>query len=137
MSKSGKRKNREESLQVEATPSNQQPASEGQLETSMGGPEPAEKSGGKSKMAENDKSAFKLFSESGMNWFSPEAAKKVAAWYIDAGEKFGKEALGLQEKAMGWSKETPLGPLFEAQHTAAAQWLERSAHMARTLWRIE
>jgi hypothetical protein len=62
--------------------------------------------------------------------------KKAAAWYIETSEKFAQQALELQEKAMGWAKDTPLAPLLEAQHSMARKLVERSANAVRTLWQI-
>jgi hypothetical protein len=68
--------------------------------------------------------------------FNLEGVKKAAAWYIDTSEKFANQAIEMQEKATTWAKDTPLAPIFEAQHTIAKKMLERSVSVARNLWQI-
>ncbi len=80
---------------------------------------------------------FDAFSKLSEACFSVEGAKKAAAWYIENGEKAAKDALGLQEKATAWAKETPLASLFEAQNSMARKFIERSASAARSLWQIQ
>lgn len=84
---------------------------------------------------ENRFPSFKLFSELSAPWCS--GAKKMAAWYIDTGEKLAESALGFQEKATSWAKDTPWAPLFETQNALARQFVEGSASLARSLWQIE
>lgn len=95
-----------------------------------------QKSGGK-RVAENREGIFENFSKIGDSVFSLEGVKKAAAWYIETSEKFANQALELQEKAMGWTKDTPLAPLFEAQSSFARKFVERSANAARSLWQIQ
>jgi hypothetical protein len=80
---------------------------------------------------------FDAFSKLSEACFSVEGAKKAAAWYIESSEKAAKDALGLQEKATAWAKETPLASLFEAQNSMARKFIERSASAARSLWQIQ
>lgn len=79
---------------------------------------------------------FDGFQKFGRDMFSVESAKKFAAWYIDASEKFALDAIDLQAKATGWAKDTPFGPIFAAQQDFGRKFVERSAHAARTLWRL-
>jgi hypothetical protein len=80
---------------------------------------------------------YEAFSKLGESFSSVDGAKKAAAWYIDTTERVATQALELQEKAIGWAKETPLASLFEAQHNMARKFIERSATAARNLWKIE
>ena len=80
---------------------------------------------------------YEAFSKLGESFFSVDGAKKAAAWYIDTTERVATQALELQEKAIGWAKETPLAPLFEAQQSMARKFIERSASAARNLWKLE
>jgi hypothetical protein len=68
--------------------------------------------------------------------FNLDGVKKAAAWYIDTSEKLANQALDLQERATGWAKDTPFAPIFEAQHSMAKKFVERSASVARNLWQI-
>jgi hypothetical protein len=86
---------------------------------------------------ENHEGLFEAFSKMGESFYSMEGAKKAAAWYIENSEKAAKDALGLQEKATAWAKETPLASLFEAQNSMARKFIERSASAARSLWQIQ
>jgi len=79
---------------------------------------------------------FETFSKMSETLLSLDGAKKAAAWYIDASEKFAKRAIEMQEKATGWAKETPFAPLIEAQNSIARKFVERSASAARNLWQI-
>jgi len=94
-----------------------------------------QKSGGK-RVADKE-SAFDSFTKINESVFSLDAVKKAAAWYIETSEKLAHQALELQEKATGWAKDTPFAPLFEAQHSMARKFVERSANAARTLWQIQ
>ena len=78
---------------------------------------------------------FQLFSDLGAPWCS--SAKKMVASYIDIGERVAKGAIDLQKQATAWAKDTPWAPLFEVQNTLARQFVEGSASLARSLWRIE
>jgi Phasin protein len=69
--------------------------------------------------------------------FSLDGAKKAAAWYIEASEKLANQALDFQERAMGWAKDTPFAPLFEAQNSFARRFVESSVDAARRLWQIQ
>jgi hypothetical protein len=99
-------------------------------------PQSGQKSGGK-RVAENKESILEGFTKINEAVFSLEGVKKAAAWYIETGEKLANQALELQEKATGWAKDTPFAPLFEAQHSLARKFVERSANAARTLWQIQ
>ncbi|MGH7815408.1 MAG: hypothetical protein ACREQI_15565 [Candidatus Binataceae bacterium] len=63
-------------------------------------------------------------------------AKKAVAWYIDTSEKVANEALNLQARATKWAKETPLEPIFDAQHELGKKLIKRSVHAARSLWQL-
>ena len=80
---------------------------------------------------------YEAFSKMGEPFMSLEGAKKAAAWYLDTTERVATQALELQEKATGWAKETPLASFFEAQHSLARKFIERSVTAARNLWQIE
>jgi hypothetical protein len=97
-------------------------------------PESGQKSGG-TRMAEN--SILEGFTKINETVFSLEGVKKAAAWYIETSEKLANQALELQEKATGWAKDTPFAPWFEAQHSLARKFVERSADAARSLWQIQ
>lgn len=85
-----------------------------------------------------EKGYFEAFSKLGENPFvNFEGAKKAAAWYIDASEKFATQALEMQEKVTGWAKETPLAPMIEAQQKLARKLIERSVSTARSLWQLQ
>jgi hypothetical protein len=85
-----------------------------------------------------EKGYFEAFSKLGENPFiNFESAKKAAAWYIDASEKFATQALEIQEKVMGWTKETPVAPMVEAQQKLARRLIERSVSTARSLWQLQ
>jgi hypothetical protein len=71
------------------------------------------------------------------NLLSVDGAKKVAAWYIDTSEKVANQAIDFQASATKWAKETPLAPIFEAQIKYGKKFVERSANVARSLWRLE
>ena len=88
-------------------------------------------------MAENREGVFDSFTKINESVFGLEGMKKAAAWYIETSEKLANQALELQEKAMGWAKDTPLAPLFEAQNSLARKIVEQSANAARTLWQIQ
>jgi len=68
--------------------------------------------------------------------FTAKNARKVAAWYIDTSERVANRALDLQARATGWAKETPFEPIFDAQHELGRKFVKRSAHAARSLWRL-
>ncbi|HUO05574.1 MAG TPA: hypothetical protein VMU16_10290 [Candidatus Binataceae bacterium] len=68
--------------------------------------------------------------------FTAANAKKAAAWYIDTSEKLAHETLDLQVRATKWAKDTPLAPIFDAQHELGKKLVERSAKAARSLWRL-
>lgn len=80
---------------------------------------------------------FNGFSKMNESFLSMDGVKKAAAWYIETAEKLATQAIELQEKATGWAKETPLAPIFDAQHSMARKMLERSTAAARNLWQIE
>jgi hypothetical protein len=99
-------------------------------------PQAGQKSGGK-RVAENREGIFEGFTKINESVFGLESMKKAAAWYIETSEKLANQALELQEKAMGWAKDTPLAPLFEAQNSLARKIVEQSANAARTIWQIQ
>ena len=47
--------------------------------------------------------------------FSLDAARKMAAVYIDTGEKVATDAIEFQAKANEWAKDTPLQALLEVR----------------------
>lgn len=69
--------------------------------------------------------------------FNVKNAKKAAAWYIDTGENIANDTLDFQAKATKWAKHTALEPIFAAQHEFGKKLVERSAHAARSLWRLD
>jgi len=99
-------------------------------------PEAGHKSGGK-RVADNREGVYEGFAKMNESVFSLDGVKKAAAWYIETGEKLANQALELQERATSWAKETPFASLFEAQHSIARKFVERSASAARTLWQIQ
>ena len=99
-------------------------------------PDTGQKSGGE-RVTDNRDSVFESFARMNESVFSLDGVKKAAAWYIENGEKLANQALEFQERATGWAKDTPLAPLFEAQHSIARTFVERSASAARTLWQIQ
>jgi len=78
---------------------------------------------------------FRGFSEIASTLFSTERARKVAALSIDASERLARSALDYQAKAR--AKDTPLGPLFEAQNSIGRKFVEISVDTARRLWNID
>jgi hypothetical protein len=86
---------------------------------------------------EQGKGTFEGFSELTRNFFSLDAAKKVAALCIETGEQLAEGALEVQAKSTEWAKDTPLASLFEAQNSMGRKLVELSADTARRLWRIE
>ena len=99
-------------------------------------PEAGQKSGGK-RVADNRENVLDSFTRISESVFNLEGVRKAAAWYIETSEKLANQAIELQEKATGWAKDTPFGPLFEAQQSIARKFVERSANAARTLWQIQ
>jgi hypothetical protein len=89
-------------------------------------------------MAEKNESEtmFESFSKMGEKFFSVDGVKKIAAWYIETGEKLANQALELQEKATAWAKDTPFAPIFEAQVAITRKLVEGSYSTARSLWQI-
>jgi hypothetical protein len=96
----------------------------------------SENIGGKIVAENNREGFFDSFGKFNESVFSIDGVKKAAAWYIETSEKLANQALEFQEKATGWAKDTPLAALFEAQHSFARKFVERSANAARTLWQI-
>src|SRR5262249_15500214 len=84
---------------------------------------------------ENFVSFFQLWSALKAPWWS--GVQRLAAWYIDRSEQLARRAVDLQEQATGWAKDTPWAPLFHSQQTLASQWINGSATLARSLWRLE
>jgi hypothetical protein len=100
-------------------------------------PQPGQKSGGKRVAENNRENVFESLTRMNESIFGLEGMKKAAAWYIETSEKLANQAIELQEQAMGWAKDTPLGPLFETQNSLARKFVERSASAARALWQIQ
>jgi hypothetical protein len=98
-------------------------------------PESGPQAGGK-RVAENKEGMFEGLTKMNESVFNFEGVKKAAAWYIETGEKLANQALELQEKATGWAKDTPFAPIFEAQHSFARKFVERSANAVRSIWQI-
>jgi hypothetical protein len=86
---------------------------------------------------EQGKGIFESLSEVTRSVFSLEAARKMAAAYIDTGEKLATDAIEFQAKANKWAKDTPLKPMLEAQNSMGRKLVELSANTARRLCRIE
>jgi hypothetical protein len=89
-------------------------------------------------MSENSSatSFIESFSKIGESFFSLEAARKAAEWYINTNERLANQGIELQQKITEWAKETPLAAFFDAQHAIARKLVERSAAAARNLWQI-
>jgi hypothetical protein len=79
---------------------------------------------------------YEGFSRMAEACFTPDGAKKAAAWYIDTTEKLATQALDFQAKATEWAKETPIYPFIEAQQTIGRKLIEQSVSAARSLWRL-
>jgi len=88
-------------------------------------------------MEDREKGALQGFSEIASALFSTERARKVAALSIETSERFAKSALDFQANACEWAKDTPLGPLFEAQNSAARKFVRISVDAARRLWKVD
>lgn len=86
---------------------------------------------------EQGKGPFESFSGLTRNFFSLDAAKKVAELCIETGEKLADGALEFQAKSTEWAKETPLASLFETQNSMGRKLAKLSAETARRLWRLE
>jgi hypothetical protein len=63
--------------------------------------------------------------------------KQAAAQWIETSAEWAHKTLEMNEKMTTWAKETPLAPLFETQRSLAAQVIESSTALARSLWRLE
>ncbi len=87
-------------------------------------------------MTEKADTVFEGFTNMSKNLFNVEGAKKIAAWYVDASEKFANDLLDLQASATGWAKETPLAPILEAQTELSRKFVKRSIDLARTAWQL-
>ncbi len=61
---------------------------------------------------------------------------RAAAFYIDTGEQLAKRALDLQARVLGWAKDTPFGPLLEAQNSVGRKVVELWTDAARRLLQI-
>ncbi len=68
--------------------------------------------------------------------FNLEGAKRIAALYIDTSERIAKDVLDFQASASEWARETPLGPVFDAQNELGRKVVERSAEAARRFWQL-
>jgi hypothetical protein len=91
-------------------------------------------------MADKENATSGLFeglSEATKTFFSPESAKKIAALWIDSGEKVANQALEFQAKATEWSKNTMFAPIFEMQNSIARNYVELSAKSARRFCQLE
>jgi len=86
---------------------------------------------------EQGKGIFESISEVTRSVFSLDAARKMAAVYIDTGEKVATDAIEFQAKANEWAKDTPLQALLEVRTSMGRKLVELSADTARRLWRIE
>jgi hypothetical protein len=80
---------------------------------------------------------FEGLSEATNTLFSPESARKIAALWIDSGEKVASQVLEFQAKATEWSKNTMFAPIFEMQNSMARNYVELSANTARRFWQLE
>jgi hypothetical protein len=78
------------------------------------------------KMEKGENEIFKNASELGRTLFSLEGPKKLAAFYIESGEKLAKQALEFQAKATEWAKDTPLAVVFAAQNSMGRKLVELS-----------
>jgi hypothetical protein len=88
-------------------------------------------------MEKSENEIFKNVSELGRMLFSLECPKKLAAFYIESGEKLAKQTLDFQAKATEWAKDTPFAAVFAAQNSMGRKFVEFSTGTARRLWRIE
>jgi hypothetical protein len=97
------------------------------------------KSAGGKKMAEKESvsGVFENAANLSAKLLNVEGVKKFAAWYIDTAERVANKAIDFQEFATDWAKETPLGPILEAQLEYGKKMVESSANAARSLWRLE
>jgi hypothetical protein len=80
---------------------------------------------------------FEGLSEATNKLFSPESTRKIAALWIESGEKVANQALEFQAKATEWSKNTMFSPIFEMQNSIARNYVELSAKTARRFWQLE
>lgn len=80
---------------------------------------------------------FEGLSEATSTLFSPESARKIAALWVESGEKVANQALEFQAKATEWSKNTMFAPIFEMQNSIARNCVELSAKTARRFWQLE
>src|SRR6266478_6034602 len=80
---------------------------------------------------------FEGLSEVTKTLFSSESARKIAALWIDNGEKVATQALEFQTKATEWSRNTMFAPIFEMQNSIARNYVELSAKTARRFWQLE
>ena len=85
----------------------------------------------------NGEKVFESFTKLGEKFFSIDGMKKMAALYIETGEKLANQAIELSEKTTSWAKDTPLAPIFEAQVSIARKFVEGSYSTARSLWQIQ
>ncbi|MGH9343567.1 MAG: hypothetical protein ACRD19_07395, partial [Terriglobia bacterium] len=95
--------------------------------------------GGMNNMAEkeNREGLYESVGKLSEAWLSFDGAKKAASWYIENSQKVANQALDLQQKVTEWAKDTPLARMFELQNSIARKFVERSADLARTVWRIQ
>lgn len=78
---------------------------------------------------------FEPFARMGEAFLSMDP-RKIAALYIEFIENLTNQALDFQEMALGWAKETPLGPFVEFQTSISRKLAETSFSAARSLWQI-
>lgn len=89
------------------------------------------------KVEDREKGAFQGFSEIASAFCSIERAREVAALSIETSERLAKSALDFQANACEWAKDTPLGPLFEAQNSIARKFVQSSVDAARRFWKVD
>jgi hypothetical protein len=104
---------------------------------SMNATQPVEVKLDGEKMESGSKGSSEGFSGRGPALFDLDGFRKMAALYIDTGEKLVERTLDFQAKAGQWAKDTPLAPLFEARISMARKIAELSVDTARRVWRIE
>jgi hypothetical protein len=91
-------------------------------------------------MADKDKASTGMLeglSEMTNTLFRPESARKIAALWVDSGEKVANQVLEFQTKATEWSKNTMFAPIFKMQNSIARNYVELSAKTARRFWQLE
>ena len=79
---------------------------------------------------------FESFTRMGEAFLSMDV-RRVAASYLDFIESLTKQMFDFQDTALGWAKETPLGPFVEFQTSMSRKLAETSINTARSLWQIQ